>query len=128
MIQSEPPDFLIPRGRITKTGTGNALRLPLGTGRLLLTLEILGIREQQSLDLVIEGSEDGQVWLEKALLEFPQKFYCGASAMVLAPEDFPNVQYLRARWKTNRWGRGEGGAEFDLYLFVEPIGDRGASR
>jgi hypothetical protein len=115
----EFPRFLIPETALAKSGETEAFPMP--SARLLLTLDIRSIREQQSLDLWIEGSADGAAWGELPLCAFPQKFYAGASAIVLNPALTPEITAFRARWKTNRWGRGDLRAEFTAYLFAEII-------
>jgi hypothetical protein len=114
--------FLIPRGRITANGFGPALALGEARGKWIeLTLVIERVIEQQSLAVKIEGSQDGQTWGEKGLIEFPQKFYEGASVLRLDLGAYPDVKYLRASWKVNRWGRGEPVPQFDAYLFGEAV-------
>lgn len=85
-----------------------------------VNLGITRVLEQQSLELSIWGSADGQDWGAKPLAAFPQKFYCGAYSLVLDLSDRPDVKYLRASWKVNRWGRGEPTPLFGLYVFAEP--------
>ena len=90
-------------------------------GRLvLLTLGITRIIEQESLDVSIWGSVDGQEWGSKALVAFPQKFYCGTYQMLLDLSERP-VKYLRAKWQVNRWGKGDPKPLFTLYLFVQSM-------
>jgi len=89
---------------------------------LLVTLGITSVVEQQSLDVEIQGSTDGQTWLPKAIAGFPQKFYCGTYSIVVDLSGTPEVGFLRATWKMNRWGRGELEASFGFYVFAEPAG------
>lgn len=110
--------FLIPRQQITANGQGPVLARP-GVDWLQLTLAIEASQEQQSLDVFLEGSVDGETWLEKSLAAFPQKFYVGVSALLCDLSAHPEVQHLRARWRVNRWGRGEPQAAFTVYLFAE---------
>ncbi|MBN8733972.1 MAG: hypothetical protein J0L64_25775 [Acidobacteria bacterium] len=86
---------------------------------LLLTLGITRIIEQESLDVSIHGSEDGETWGTKPLLSFPQKFYCGTYAMVLDLSGEPGVKYIRAQYKMGRWGRGTPAPLFGFYLAAE---------
>lgn len=116
------PAFLLPELEIRENGNGPALDLGSAAGGLLtVTLGIHRIIEQESLDLSINGSEDGVQWLSKPLLAFPQKFYCGVYSRMLDLRNCPNVKYLRAEWKVSRWGRGEQKPLFGIYVFAEPL-------
>ncbi len=89
-------------------------------GKLVsLTLGITRIIEQESLDLAIWGSPDGIDWGARPLMSFPQKFYCGTYTIMLDLGSRPEVRYLRAQWKMNRWGRGDLKPMFEFYLFAE---------
>lgn len=90
-------------------------------GELMLTLGITRIIEQESLDLSIWGSTDGDEWGTKALIIFPQKFYCGTYQLVLDLSNNPHVRYLRAKWHVNRWGKGDPTPLFDVYLFAREL-------
>ena len=61
--------------------------------------------EQESLDVSIWGSADGQDFGQRPLLKLPQQFYRGATKMVLDVSLRPEIKFLRARWELNRWGR-----------------------
>jgi len=116
------PAFLVPELEIRENGNGPALELGSAAGGLLtVTLGIHRIVEQESLDLVINGSEDGVQWPAKPLLAFPQKFYCGVYSRVLDLSHHPNVKFLRAEWKLNRWGRSDQKPLFGIYVFAEPL-------
>jgi hypothetical protein len=69
--------------------------------RLAVTEQI----EQESLDVSIWGSVDGQNFGRKPLLKIPQQFYCGTTKMVLDISLRTEVKFLRAKWELNRWGR-----------------------
>jgi hypothetical protein len=69
--------------------------------RLAVTEQI----EQESLDVSIWGSADGEAWPKKPLLKLPQQFYRGTTKMVLDLSLRPEVKFIRARWELNRWGR-----------------------
>jgi hypothetical protein len=112
--------FLIPRQQIHANGHGPALPRP-DSDLLQLTLVIESSQEQQSFEVFLEGSADGETWLEKPLAAFPQKFYPGSSAILCNLAAHPDVHHLRARWRVNRWGRGEPKPSFTVYLFAEAI-------
>ncbi len=61
--------------------------------------------EQESLDVSLWGSADGQDFGKRPLLKIPQQFYRGTTKMVLDLSHRPEVRFLRARWELNRWGR-----------------------
>jgi hypothetical protein len=90
------------------------------SGFILVTLGILEVIEQQSLLISIHGSPDGTDWTASPLVEFPQKFYTGVSA-VLIDTTTASIRFLRAEWKADRWGRGSKTPSFRFYLFAELI-------
>jgi hypothetical protein len=75
------------------------------TRTFIATLEIIESIEQESLDLSIWGSADGENFGAKPLLKLPQRFYSGATRLVLDLTARPEVKFIRARWDLNRWGR-----------------------
>lgn len=114
------PAFLIPEAIIREDGTGPDIEVGPAQGQwLLVTLGITRIIEQQSVDVAIWGSADQADWGTKPLLSFPQKFYCGTYPVTLDLSQCPEVRYLQARWKVNRWGHSEQKPLFGLYVFVE---------
>lgn len=115
------PNFLLTETVADNAGAGPALEIPAGSANLMITLGITRIVEQESLDLWITGSADGQEWTAKPLLRFPQKFYCGTYSMVLNLNDHPGVRYLRAEYKMARWGRGDRTPLFGFFVFAEAV-------
>ena len=114
------PNFLLSETVARQDGTGSPLALAGAAGKpLLLTLGITSIIEQESLDVAIYGSSDGETWSDKPLVGFPQKFYCGTYALLLDLSNNPEVKYIRAQWKMNRWGRGEPKPMFGFYVFTQ---------
>ena len=77
--------------------------------------------EQESLDVSIWGSPDGQNFGKLPLLKFPQQFYVGATKMILDVSLRLDVKYLRARWDLNRWGRVSPTPRFVAGLQLEEI-------
>jgi hypothetical protein len=115
------PNFLLEEIVVRQDGAGQSL--DLGESRpefLNLTLGITRIIEQESLDLSIWASADGETWAEKPVVAFPQKFYCGVYTLLVDLTRHPEARFLRAQWKVNRWGRGEQKPLFGLYLFAQP--------
>ena len=116
------PGFLMPEITIREAGTSAAHDLTDSAGSVvLLTLGITRIIEQQSLDVSIWGSADGNDWGTKPLTSFPQKFYCGTYQMLLDLSGHPEVRYLRAKWTVARWGKGDPKPLFGAYLFAQPV-------
>jgi len=114
------PEFLLPETTVRGAGAGPELGLAGQQGEtLLLTLGITHIIEQESIDVAIWGSSDGKDWGTKPLLTFPQKFYCGTYQILLDLADKADVQYVRAQWQVNRWGKGDLKPLFTVYLFIE---------
>jgi hypothetical protein len=75
------------------------------TRTFLCRLTVTDQIEQESLDVSIWGSADGQTWPKKPLLKLPQQFYRGTTKLVLDLSLRPEVKFVRARWDLNRWGR-----------------------
>jgi len=116
------PNFLLPEQVIRQNGAGPMIEIGDSAGDVVsLTLGIHRTIEQQSLDLSISGSADGENWGDKPLAAFPQKFYCGVYSLILDLSDRPDVRYIRVEWKVNRWGRGEPTPLFGIYVFAEPV-------
>ncbi len=115
------PLFLLPETVVRSNGTSLGIEIERDWRSAQLTLGITAIVEQESLDLVLEGSTDGETWLATALAWFPQKFYVGTTALVFELPSEPEVRFLRVRWTVNRWGRGSLEPHFGLYVVLEPI-------
>ena len=123
------PSFLVPEAVVREDGEGPEIGLGSSQGRLLLlTLGITRIMEQESLDVSIWGSPDNVSWGNKPLASFPQKFYCGAYQLLVDLSGRPDVQYLRARYKVNRWGHGEPKPLFGIYLFAQETKPRAVAK
>jgi hypothetical protein len=116
------PKFLMPEIVSREDGSGPVLDLGPAQGKLVsLTLGITRIVEQESLDVSIWGSPDGNEWGAKPLISIPQKFYCGTYSVLLDLTSQPDTRYLRAQWKMNRWGRGDQKPLFDFYVFADLV-------
>ncbi|MGJ5817673.1 hypothetical protein [Paludibaculum fermentans] len=117
------PNFLLPEQVVRQNGSGPKIEIGDSAGDVIsLTLGIHRTIEQQSLDLSISGSVDGENWGDKPLAAFPQKFYCGVYSLIVDLSDRPDVRFLRVDWKVSRWGRGEPTPLFGLYVFAEAVG------
>ncbi len=116
------PEFLVAETTVREAGTGPAMALAEQTGgMLILTLGITRIIEQESIDLSIWGSADGADWGAKPITTFPQKFYCGTYQIILDLTGHPDMQFLRAKWGVNRWGKGDLKPAFTIYLFAQTM-------
>lgn len=98
---------LIPRGtRVNANGEGPKVDVSGSQTRTFLcTLEITDQIEQESIDVSIWGSEDGENWGTKPILKLPQRFYRGETRIVLDLAARSEVKFMRAKWELNRWGR-----------------------
>jgi hypothetical protein len=76
------------------------------TRTFLCELTVSDQIEQESLDVSIYGSADGETWTKNPLLKLPQQFYRGKTKLVLDLSLRPEVKFIRARWELHRWGRG----------------------
>ena len=93
------PQFLLPETVARQDGMG--AEIPVEHKIVQLTLGITRIIAQESLEVSVWGSADGEHW--RPLIAFPQKFYCGTYSLVLDLPVHPDVRYLRAQWKMGRW-------------------------
>jgi hypothetical protein len=98
---------LVPAGtRVEENGDGAAVNVSASATRTFLcTMFISDQVEQESLDVSIFGSADGETWPAKPLLKLPQRFYRGETRAVLELALRPEVKFIRAHWDLNRWGR-----------------------
>src|SRR5467141_174044 len=98
---------LIPAGmRLEANGDGAAFDISASPTRTYLCrLTVVDQIEQESLDVSIWGSADGQTWTKKPLLKLPQQFYRGITRLILDLSLRPDTKFIRAGWELNRWGR-----------------------
>jgi hypothetical protein len=114
------PTFLVPETEQRADGESAPIELGDSRGRSLsLTLGITRIVEQESLDVSVVGSVDGENWEAEPLVSFPQKFYCGTYTILLDLSKNPDVKHVKVAWKMSRWGRGEPKPLFGFYVFAE---------
>jgi hypothetical protein len=100
-------DLIPPGTKMESNGDGasfDASQSPTRTFLCLLT--VADQLEQESLDVSIYGSIDGEKWTNKPILKIPQQFYRGHTKMVLDLSLRPEIKFIRAHWELNRWGRG----------------------
>ena len=98
---------LIPENtRMEANGEGAAFDISTSPSRTFLCrLTVTDQIEQESLDVSIWGSPDGETWTKKPLLRLPQQFYRGTTKLILDLSLRPEIEFIRARWELFRWGR-----------------------
>ncbi len=112
--------FVVQEITVGKAGESDPVSVQDAAGHIcLLTLAITGILEQQSIDVSIWGSSDGETWAEKPLTAFPQKFYKGIYQLVLDLSRHPETRFLKAGWTVNRWGVGDPTPEFTFMIKIQ---------
>ncbi|HYL85975.1 MAG TPA: hypothetical protein VE263_17240 [Candidatus Angelobacter sp.] len=96
-----------PETKMEANGDGTAFDVSgSATRTFLCVLTVNDQIEQESLDVSIFASADGENWTKHPLLKLPQQFYRGRTKLVLDLSHRPEVKFIRARWELNRWGRG----------------------
>jgi hypothetical protein len=103
-----PMEFdLIPHATLVReSGHGEAVDVRASSTRTFFcTLLITDQIEQESVDVSIWGSADGESWGAHPVLKLPQQFYRGETRAVLDLTLVPEVNFIRAGWELNRWGR-----------------------
>jgi hypothetical protein len=99
--------MLIPPGtRLTANGEGQPFDISSSQTRTFIcSMEITDQMEQESVDISVWGSADGQEFGKMPLLKMPQRFYRGETRQVLDLSLKPEVRFIRARYDLTRWGR-----------------------
>ena len=114
---------LVPESTVQEDGAGKTFEIKAdGPRTLLLHLDIFKVIDQESLDVSIWGSADGQDWGAMPLLKLPQRFYPGNTRAVLDLTQRPEVKHIQARWALNRWGRGKPNPMFLFRVAAKPVG------
>ncbi len=99
--------LILENTRMESNGDGPSFDISaIATRTFLCRLTVTDQIEQESLDVSIWGSADGETWTKKPLLKLPQQFYRGTTKMVLDLSLRPEIKFIRARWELTRWGRG----------------------
>jgi hypothetical protein len=103
---ARPLDLIPPDSRMETSGDGAAFDISGSASRTFLCcLTVSDQVEQESLDVSIWGSADGENWTKRPLLKLPQQFYRGTTKLVLDLSLRSEIKFIRARWDLNRWGR-----------------------
>jgi hypothetical protein len=99
-------DLIPPETRLTANGEGQPYEITASESRTFLcSMFIEDQIEQESVDISVWGSADGQDWGKLPLLKMPQRFYRGETRQILDLTLKPEVRFLRAKWELVRWGR-----------------------
>lgn len=107
---------------VTAKGDSEPIDLSAATSRVfLVTLSITQVVEQESLELSLYTSADGQSWEAKPLVIFPQKFYPSEHPMLFDLSAIENAKFLRAHWEVNRWGRGPLTPRFEFGVRIREV-------
>ena len=114
---------LIPQGTLLQeNGHGAAIDVRASATRTFFCVMVIGDQiEQESADVAVWGSADGENWGTHPLLKLPQQFYRGETRAVLDLTLVPEVNFIRAGWELNRWGRVAPLPMFVLGLRLEEI-------
>jgi hypothetical protein len=113
---------LVAAQTVNAKGDGPTVDVSAAASRVfLVTLTITKIIEQESLGLSIFGSADGATWGAKSIAEFPQKFYCGETPLLLDLTAHADVKFVRAHWEVARWGRGTETPMFEFSATLKEI-------
>ena len=108
--------------KLESNGASQAFDISSSESRTFLCrLTITDQLEQESLDVSIWGSADGQTFGKTPLLKIPQQFYRGTTKMVLDISLRTEVRFLQAKWELNRWGRVSPTPMFVAELHLEEI-------
>jgi len=115
-------DLIPARTRLTANGEGEPRDISASQTRTFLcSMDITGQLEQESVDISIWGSADGQDWGKFPLLKMPQRFYRGETRQVLDMSMQSKVRFIRAKWELTRWGRVAPHPVFVLGLHLSEV-------
>ncbi len=114
---------LIPNDTLVKeSGFGAAVDIRASQTRTFFcVMNITDQIEQESVDVSIWGSADGENWGTHPILKLPQQFYRGETRAVLDLTLVPEINFIRAGWDLNRWGRVAPLPMFVLELHLKEI-------
>ena len=92
--------------RVEENGEGEKVDVSATSTRTFFCLMVISDQiEQESIDVSIWASADGENWGTHPVLKLPLQFYRGETRAVLELVLRPEVKFIRARWELNRWGR-----------------------
>ena len=115
-------DLIPPGTRVEENGHGESVDIRASSTRTFFCIMLIHEQiEQESIDVSIWGSADGENWGTQPLLRLPQQFYRGETRAVLELTLVPEVNLIRAAWELNRWGRVAPAPMFVLGLHLGEI-------
>jgi len=92
--------------RVEENGEGEKVDISTSSTRTFFCVMLITDQiEQESIDVSIWGSADGESWGAHPILKLPQCFYRGETRAVLELVLRPDAKFICARWELNRWGR-----------------------
>jgi hypothetical protein len=92
--------------KVEENGNGEKVDISASSTRTFFCIMTISDQtEQESIDVSVWGSADGENWGTHPILKLPQRFYKGETRAVLELVLVPEVKFIRARWDLNRWGR-----------------------
>ena len=92
--------------KVEENGQGEKVDITATSTRTFFCIMLITDQiEQESIDLSIWGSADGENWGTHPILKLPQSFYRGETRAVLELVFRPEVKWIRAQGELNRWGR-----------------------
>lgn len=99
-------DLIPANTRVHENGHGGAVDVRASQTRTFFCIMVIQDQiEQESIDVSIWGSADGENWGTQPLLRLPQQFYKGETRAVLELTLVPEINFIRPQWDLNRWGR-----------------------
>ncbi len=115
--------FLVPEKSVV-TAKGDSQPVDVSSAAnpvFLLTLSIAKVVEQESIEVNVFTSADGTTWETTSVGTLSQKFYPGEYPLLVDLSTMPAAKFVRAHWDVSRWGRGAGGANFELSLRLREV-------
>jgi hypothetical protein len=107
---------------VNENGFGAAVDIRASETRTFFcVMNIIDQIEQESVDVSIWGSADGENWGTHPILKLPQQFYRGETRAVLDLALVPEINFIRVAWDLNRWGRVAPLPMFVLGLHLKEI-------
>jgi hypothetical protein len=118
--------YVVPECAACSDGCGPVFELSSSErGKLLVvTLAINRVLEYETLFVSIWGSPDTENWGTAPLASFSPKYYCGVYSTLLNLAARPNIKYIRADWRIQRWKSRTKEVMADFRVAVEPSGSR----
>lgn len=111
-----------PKTIVSSKGDSNAVDIGNAQNRIfLLTLSITSVVEQESIDVTVFTSADGNTWEAKPAASLTQKFYAGEYPLLIDLSASENARFVRAHWEVTRWGRGPTTPQFEIALQLREV-------